>query len=110
MIFEGLLPGPAEVLHRAGWELRPEGACRGDRCIPLPPDLRGDVRRVAESLGMPLIQDAVTGTWCLGPESGGRALATASAPDLVLPDHRGHPFALSSLLGQKVLLVAWASW
>lgn len=110
MIVEGPLPDAAELLHRAGWELRPEGACRGDRCVPLPPDARGDVRQVAESLGMPLVQDAATGTWCLGPESGGRALATASAPDLVLPDHRGRPFALSALRGQKVLLLAWASW
>ncbi len=110
MIVEAPLPGPAELLERAGWELRPEGACRGDRCVPLAAGARGDARQIAESLGMPLIQDAATGTWCLGPERGGRALATAAAPDLVLPDHRGTPFALSSLLGRKVLLVAWASW
>ena len=110
MIVQGPLPGAAELLHRAGWELRPEGVCRGDRCVPVPPEARGDVRQLAESLGMPLVQDAATGTWCLGPESGGRALVTASAPELVLPDHRGDPFALSSLLGRKVLLVAWASW
>lgn len=110
MIVEGPLPGAAELLHRAGWELRPEGACRGDRCVPVPAEARGDVRRLAKSLGMPLVEDAATGTWCLGPESGGRALATASAPPLVLPDQRGDRFELSSLLGQKVLLIAWASW
>jgi len=48
--------------------------------------------------------------WCLGPEALGRALTTAQAPDLILPDYQGNPFALSSLRGQKVLLVAWASW
>jgi hypothetical protein len=33
------------------------------------------------------------------------------APELVLPDLRtDKPFALSGLRGQKVLLVAWASW
>jgi peroxiredoxin len=37
-------------------------------------------------------------------------LTTATAPDLVLPDADGNPFHLSSLRGQKVLLVAWASW
>jgi hypothetical protein len=35
---------------------------------------------------------------------------TAEAPDLVLPDRDGNPFALSSLRGHKVALVAWASW
>jgi hypothetical protein len=110
MIVEGTLPGPDELLHRAGWELRPEGACRGDVCVPLPAGARGDIGRIAEALGMPLIQDAATGTWCLGPGASGRELAAALAPDLVLPDHRGNAFALSSLLGQKVLLVAWASW
>ena len=34
----------------------------------------------------------------------------AVAPELELPDADGNPFHLSSLLGQKVLLVAWASW
>jgi hypothetical protein len=59
---------------------------------------------------MPLVHDDDTGVWCLGPEALGRALTTAQAPDLILPDYRGNPFALSSLRGQKVLLVAWASW
>ncbi len=110
MIVEEPLPDTAELLHRAGWELRPESVCRGDRCVPLPAGARGDTRQIADALGMPLVRDSVTGTWCLGPESRGRALVTASAPDLVLPDLRGRLFALSSLLGQKVLLVAWASW
>ena len=50
--------------------------------------------------------------WALGPASGptGRALTTAIAPELELPDVDGNPFKLSSLLGQKVLLVAWATW
>ena len=39
-----------------------------------------------------------------------RFLTTAVAPDLELPDFDGNPFRLSSLRGQKVLLVAWASW
>ncbi|MEA3019919.1 MAG: Redoxin, partial [Actinomycetota bacterium] len=35
---------------------------------------------------------------------------TAEAPELTLPDLDGNPFSLSTLHGQKVLLVAWASW
>jgi hypothetical protein len=59
---------------------------------------------------MPLLEDTAHEVWCLGPEAGGHALASAQAPDLALPDLDGHPFALQSLRGQKVLLVAWASW
>jgi hypothetical protein len=31
-------------------------------------------------------------------------------PEVTLPDRHGNPFSLSSLLGTKVLLLAWASW
>ena len=99
---------------RTGWSMKPEGACKGDVCVVLAEDVvragRVDVPRLAERLRMPLLRDEAHGLWALGPESGGRALSTAKAPDLVLPDRHGRPFALSSLRGRKVLLVAWASW
>ena len=86
-------------------------------CVPLPATARGpgdrlDVPVVAERLGMPLVADEAHGLWALGPETAvtGRALTTAVAPELTLPDLDGNPFLLSSLHGQKVLLVAWASW
>ena len=71
-----------------------------------------DVRVVAERLGMPLVGDEPHHVWSLGPETAvtGRALTTAVAPELELPDADGNPFRLSTLRGQKVLLVAWASW
>ena len=98
--------------RRTGWHITPEGACKGDQCIPLPPtrDGRLEVSMLSERLGMPLLHDSAHNLWCLGPESGGHALMTAAAPDLVLPDLSGTSFALSTLHGQKVLLVAWASW
>ena len=76
------------------------------------PDDRLDVHVVAERLGMPLVADEAHGLWALGPETAvsGRVLTTAVAPELTLPDLDGNPFQLSSLHGQKVLLVAWASW
>ena len=54
--------------------------------------------------------DADANVWCLGPEAMGRALTTAQAPELVLPDYQRTPFRLSSLRGQKVLIVTWSSW
>ena len=104
-----------ELRSRTGWVIKPEGACKGEVCVPLREEvLRGgtvDLRVFAERLGMPLIHDAEHALWALGPESlAGRALTSAVAPELVLPDLDGNPFALSSLLGQKVVLTAWASW
>jgi hypothetical protein len=108
---------PADFAARTGWAIKREGACKGEVCVPLPPsaqaaDGRLDVAVVADRLGMPLVADADHGLWALGPETAvtGRALTTAVAPELVLPDVDGNPFRLSDLRGQKVLLVAWASW
>jgi hypothetical protein len=106
----------AEFEQRTGWSIRREGACKEDRCVPLPDDAPDhvidvvDLRTISERLNMPLIQDEAAGLWSLGPESGGRALTSAIAPVLELPDWRGKTFNLQSLRGSKVLLVAWASW
>jgi hypothetical protein len=100
---------PAELAARTGWEVKPEGACKADRCVPLPPDGL-DARVLSERLGMALVEDRDRGLWALGPEAGGRALLSAQLPDLELPDRHGRPFALRSLRGTRVVMVAWASW
>ena len=96
-----------------GWELKPEGACKGEVCIPLKPapGESVDVEDVARQMGLPLVGEESLRIWALGPESiGGRALTTAQAPDLRLPDLEGREFRLSSLRGQKVLVYAWAPY
>jgi len=42
---------------------------------------------------MPLVSDGARGIWALGPETAvtGRALTTAVAPELELPDADGNP-------------------
>lgn len=95
-----------------GWEIKAQGACLGDRCVPLPhrDDDLVDVADFARRLGMPVVNDDDHGVWAVGPEGGGRFIEEATCPEVVLPDLDGNPFALSSLHGQKVLLIAWASW
>jgi hypothetical protein len=58
---------------------------------------------------MPVAHDDKRALWALGPESGGRVLASANFPQVVLPDFDGDPLDLATLGGRKVLLVAWAS-
>lgn len=114
MILDSLAISPEAFAARTGWEAKPEGLCKGDLCVPAP-DARlpnGDlsVEVLSAKLAMPLVTDSARGLHALGPESGGRALTTATVPDIELPDADGNPFKLSSLEGRKVLLVAWASW
>src|SRR5262245_38145362 len=77
MILERLDPTPAEFGRATGWELKPEGACKAEVCIPLPKgalraDGRVDVPAVADALGMGFVADEDHGLWALGPVSGGR--------------------------------------
>jgi hypothetical protein len=109
VILRSLEVDAAELADRTGWEVKPEGACKADRCVPLP-EGGLDARVLSERLGMALVEDAGRGLWALGPEAGGRALRSAQVPDLELPDRHGRPFALRSLRGTKVVMVAWASW
>jgi hypothetical protein len=116
VLLERLEVSATEFGERTGWDVKPEGACRGQMCVPLPPEAGAesgtlDVAVVAGRLGMPLVHDEASGVWAVGPAAvNGRALPSAVAPDLVLPDVDGREFRLSSLRGQKVVLVAWASW
>ena len=101
---------------RTGWAIKPEGACAGEVCVPLPEGARTDdmldAQVLSQRLGMPLLHDDDNDVWCLGPASAtGKALVGAEFPALVLPDVRtGEPFDFASLRGQKFLLLAWASW
>jgi hypothetical protein len=113
MLLEDLSVDRRAFEERTGWELKPQGACKGEVCIPLPDGFSDplDIRSLAEQMGLPLVGDQEHGLWALGPESvGDRTLVSAEAPDLRLPDVDGNEFALSSLRGQKVVIVSWAPY
>ncbi len=105
-----------EFERTTGWQIKPYGACKEDMCVPLPPlsaDAEGriDITAVADRLGMPIARDEAQGLFALGPRSGDRrALDSARMPDLILDDFGGEPFQLKQLLGQRVVLITWASW
>ena len=111
MILDSLDLTAQQFTAGTGWEIKPEGACKGEVCVPLGRPGDFDLVATAERLRMALVHDEAEGLWALGPESlGDRSLVTAVAPELVLDDLEGREFRLSSLRGQKVLLVSWAPY
>ena len=105
---------PGDFEQRSGWAIKPEGACKGSVCIPLPDECRGEslnARGLAEAMGLPVAEEPDFGLLAIGPEAlGSRALTSAQAPELELPDINGEMFRLSSLRGQKIIVYAWAPY
>jgi hypothetical protein len=109
MIVDRLDIDAKEFGRATGWEIKPEGACKAEACVPLDGDF--DLTAVADRLGMAIVAEPDLGLWAVGPESlGGRALATADASDFSLPDLNGDSFSITGLRDQKVLVVAWAPY
>jgi hypothetical protein len=112
---------PLSDLERAsGWTLKPQGACLGDLCVPLPDARRHEfVRQEAFNLAAlwrrlrkPAVHDEARDTWYFGEAALARraALSSLQAPDFRLPDLEGREHSLSDYRGTKVFLASWASW
>lgn len=113
-----------ELLASTGWELKPEGMCRGEICVPLPADRAAsvvveregatwvDVAGFAGYIKQTSAHDEATGTWYFGPgpEERRGQFQLLDAPDFELPDLDGRKHRLSDYRGKKVLLALWASW
>jgi hypothetical protein len=103
-----------------GWSLKPEGFCRGDTCVPVPPGralefVSGNTVNAAalwSRIGNPVMHDAAGEVWVLGTSAAVRStsLQSLQAPDFSLPDLGGRTRTLSEYHGKKVLLATWASW
>ena len=103
-----------------GWTLKPEGFCKGDVCVPVPPARFGEfvdqdeinVAKLWRHLGLPLTHDEAGETWVLGASAAVRSaqLQSLEVPDFSLPDLAGKRHSMKEQRGKKVLLVSWASW
>jgi hypothetical protein len=110
MIIDRLDIDAEQFEQGTGWQIKPEGACKAEVCVPLAGG-RFDLAAATESLGMAVVAEPGLSRWAVGPESlGNRALASADASDFALPDLAGKTFRISSLRNQKVLVVAWAPY
>jgi hypothetical protein len=113
-----LLIEPARLPDALGWELKPEGLCRGGVCVPvadvaaLTVDGRLDLAAVAAALGCPSVVDSRAGVAAvaLPAEQRRQALDGLTAPEFTLSDLDGEAHSLSEWRGRKKLLVAFASW
>ena len=115
---------PGDLTRVNGFELKPEGACIDDICVPIRQDADSDifVRRdgaswfnvteLADRLHQPYVADHEAGVWSFGAIPVRRAMFIESgrAPDFTLDDRGGNPVRLSDFKGKKIMLLTWASW
>jgi peroxiredoxin len=103
----------------AGWELKPEGLCRGDTCVPIDlhaglvdADARVDLARLATLGDQILVIDPGERVAVLGASASARAsdLRSGVAPEFTLPDLDRAPVSLADRRGRKTVVVAFASW
>jgi hypothetical protein len=115
---------PADLTRINDFELKPEGACLDDLCVPVKQDrdsnifVRRDqqgwfnVSELARRLEQASVFDADARAWSFGviPATRRDFLERGIAPDFTLPDRNGNPVRLSDFRGKKVMILSWASW
>jgi hypothetical protein len=98
------------------FQIKPEGACRADMCIPISKDMaHGDyfnLTAFAKKVRESVVVDSPSRVWSFGeiPAVRGSFLNSRMAPAVTVPDRKGRPVNLSDFRGKKVLLFTWASW
>lgn len=110
--------GVAELATATGWQLKPEGLCRGEVCVPvrdraaLVVDDSVSIEALGAALHRPVVVDLDAGVAAIGrdPVAVTADLRDRRAPDFTLPTLSGEQFSLSSVGRRKKVLIAWASW
>ena len=113
-----VLIDPHRLVDALGWELKPEGLCQGEACVPvrdvgaLQVDGRLDLAAVAAAIGRRAVVDAGAGlvAMSLPSEQRRQALDGLQAPQFTLADLDGVEHRLEEWRGQKKLLVAFSTW
>lgn len=115
---------PEDLTRINGFELKPEGACLDELCIPVRQDEDNDlvvtrdgqkwfnVTELAGKLQQAYVVDSDKDVWSFGeiPVTRTSFLESAIAPDFALKDRNGKTVKLSDYRGKKVLIITWASW
>ena len=108
-----VLVGADDLERATGWELKPEGLCRGPVCVPVREavsvDGLVDLRAVASTLGRAFVVSSDGSIAAIAGDPMGSG-SPGSIDELELPDLDGNVVRMSDFAGRKRLLIAWASW
>ena len=117
---DGLLIRPDDLTRINGFELKPEGACFSDLCVPINDDLLVeqdgkqwfDLAAFADLLGQPYVADKESRVWSFAeiPAKRESMLVNAMAPEFEVIDRQGKVVRLADFKGKKALIVTWSSW
>ncbi len=117
---DDLLIEPQDLVRINGFELKPEGACFKDMCIPLNDDLlvqQGDkqwfnLTAFADLLQQPYVADTQARVWSFAeiPAKRQSMMVDGMAPDFEVTDRQGNVIRMADLKGKKALIVTWSSW
>jgi hypothetical protein len=116
----GLLIRPEDLGRVNGFEVKPEGVCFDDMCIPMNDKLlveqNGsqwfDLTAFADLLGQSYVADIESRVWSFAeiPAKRERRLLEAMAPEFEVKDRQGKVIRLADFRGKKALIVTWSSW
>ncbi len=117
---DGLLIRPEDLSRVNGFELKPEGACYQDMCIPMNDRLlveQGgrqwfDLTAFADLLEQPYVADEEERVWSFAeiPAKRESMMVDAMAPDFEVTDREGKVIRMADFAGKKALIVTWSSW
>ena len=117
---DGLLIRPDDLPRVNGFELKPEGACYAELCVPMNEHLlveQGgrqwfDLAAFADLIGQAYVADKDARVWSFAeiPTKRDSMLVDAMAPEFEVADREGKVIRMTDLKGKKVLIVTWSSW
>ena len=108
----------ADFARATGWQLKPEGLCIDEICVPV-----REANRLTDGASIDLVEfarvtkqnivfDRQRQVAALGEraDSRGESMLSLLAPDFKLPDIHGRQVSFSDFNRRKRLLLAWSSW
>ncbi len=115
-----LLIRPEDLPRVNGFEVKPQGACYEDLCIPLGDELFVDqagerwfdLTGFADLLEQPWVADPESKVWSFAemPAKREGMMVDAQAPDFEVIDRQGNVVRMADFRGRKALVVTWSSW